>query len=366
MKTLATTLSRGNNNFDLIRLLAALAVMFGHSFGIHGGNNLEWGLAFTRRESFGSLAVYAFFLVSGMLVSASYVEKTSPWRFVASRALRIWPGAMVCALFIGLVIGPVFNSDSLSSYFASSTTQCWFLHNITLMGGVSGLNAILPGVFMHNHIQFFVSATVWTLPIELECYVIVLMLGLCGVLTSRLKMPIIVGLLGIAFAYFVHQPPTHFALGGFFTKPLAYSFYPVPFFLLGMLLYTYREHVVLHWLPAIALIVVYLLNRHNSVGFLLLYPAFAYGVLWIASLPFLSVLQPRHDYSYGIYLYGFVVQQSLTAIFPAWSNYMNVALAMPAAALVAAASWHFVERPCLALVRKGERLRPMQQLAKAA
>jgi peptidoglycan/LPS O-acetylase OafA/YrhL len=164
----------------------------------------------------------------------------------------------------------------------------------------------------------------------------------------------------------VHHPPTHLTLAGFFTKPSVYSFYPVPFFLLGMLLYTYREHVLLHLLPMIALVVLYLLNRHNSVGAVLLYPAFAYGVLWIASLPSLSVLRPKHDYSYGIYLYGFVVQQSLTAVFPAWSNYANVALAMPTAALVAAASWHFVERPCLALVRKGERLRPVQQLATAA
>jgi peptidoglycan/LPS O-acetylase OafA/YrhL len=362
VKSLAETLVRGKNNFDLIRLLAALAVMFGHSFGIRGGDNFEWMLQFTHRESFGSLAVYAFFLVSGLLVSASYVKQAAPLRFVALRALRIWPAAVVCALVIGLFVGPIFTIATPAAYFANDFTQQWLLHNITLLGHVGGP---LPGVFMHNHLGSLVNATAWTLPVELQCYVIVLVLGLFGVLTSRTGIAIAIGLLSVAFAYVVSHPSAHITLGSFFLLPIAYSFYPVPFFFLGMLLFTFRDRVKLHWAPAVLGTVAYLAFRNNEIGKFLLYPVFAYGVLWVASLRCLFPFQPRHDYSYGIYLYGFVVQQALTDIFPSWSNYLNVLIAIPITVLLAAISWHLVERPCLEVLRRAQVPVPLRSRAVA-
>lgn len=347
--TLDSILKKGNNNFDLVRLLAALAVMFGHSFGIRGGENREWMLWLTHRESFGSLAVYAFFLISGMLVSSSYARQPSPTQFVILRAARIWPGAIVCALMIGLLIGPTFTWISWRDYFANEYTQRWLIHNVTLIGPVGGL---LPGVFPHNHLAAFTNATVWTLPVELECYVIVLMLGLMGALKSKRRMSVAIVALTAAFFYFTAHRPDHFTLGHFFTMPMAYSFYPVPFFFLGMLLYTFRTRIKIHGALAATLVTAYLVERNNNGGALLLYPAFAYGVLWVASSPWLLKYQPRHDYSYGIYLYGFVVQQMLTDVFPDWSNYLNVIVAAPIAVLVAALSWHFVELPCLQLARR--------------
>ncbi|QNK02737.1 acyltransferase family protein [Dyella telluris] len=134
--------------------------------------------------------------------------------------------------------------------------------------------------------------------------------------------------------------------------PIAYSFYPVPYFFLGMLFFAFRDRVKLHWAPAVFGLLAYISLRNNEYGQLLLYPALAYGVLWVASLRCLSVLQPRHDYSYGIYLYGFVIQQALTAIFPSWSNHLNMVLAIPITVLLAAMSWHLVERPCLEVLRR--------------
>lgn len=349
MKTLAETLKRGSNNFDLVRLLAAVAVMFGHSFGIRGNSDPEWMLWFTHRESFGSMAVYGFFLISGLLVSASYVNQNSPVRFSVIRAARIWPAAITCALVIGLLVGPAFSSLSPAEYYSNEYTQRWLIHNTTLLGGVGGM---LPGVFMHNRFASFVNATVWTLPIELECYVVVLGLGLLRLLESRIAMTIAISLLSAMFFYFVRHPPTHLTLGHFFTLPIAYSFYPVPFFFLGMLLYAFRDRVKLHWLPAALALSAYVACRDRPIGAILLYPAFAYSLLWFSSWGYLRKFQPRHDYSYGIYLYGFVVQQALTALFPTWSNYANVVLAIPITVVVAALSWHLVERPCLRLARR--------------
>lgn len=346
MKTLSETLARDSNNFNLIRLCAALAVMVGHSYGICGGNSDELVWHFTHRESFGSMAVYAFFLISGLLVSASYARQSSSLRFVGLRAARIWPGAIVCALFTALVVGPLFTSVSLADYFSSSATHRWLVQNMSLIGHLGGP---LPGVFDRNPLAIFVNGPVWTLPIELECYAIVLIAGLLGLgANSRRGTLLVVAVVGMIFWHFVKHPPVHITLGGFFFRAILYSFYPVPFFLLGMLLYPFREWVVLHWLPALSLLGIYVALRFTTVGAILLYPAFAYGLLWVASIRRLRWLKPKYDYSYGIYLYGFVIQQGVEAVNPGLNNYVSVAIAMPITVMLAALSWHFVEQPCLA------------------
>lgn len=348
MKSLSKILDRGGNNFDLIRLAAALAVMLGHSYGI-AGIEYEPSLAFTHRETSSGLAVYAFFLISGILVSASFAKQSSLIRFLGLRALRIWPGAIVCALFIALVVGPVFNSLSVAAYFSTSQVSHWLIRNAFLIGEIGGT---LPGVFPDNRFKFMVNPTVWTLPVELGCYLVAMVAGMLGAIGSKRGMVIFIGLAGIAFAYFAMHPPGHVMLKNFFVIMLMYSFYPVPFFLLGMLLYGFREKVPLHWLPAVLLLGAYTLFRFTPAGGILLYPAFAYGVLWVASAQSLRRLQPKHDYSYGIYLYGFVSQQMVASMCPKLNNYVSLLVAILIAVGLAALSWHFVERPCLSLLRR--------------
>ena len=349
MKTLSETLERGNNNFDLIRLIAALAVMLGHSYGLQAGSKMESMLVFTHRESFGSLAVYGFFLISGMLVSASFFKQPSPMRFVSLRALRIWPGAIVCALFIGLIVGPLFSRLTVFDYFANTQTLLWLLQNTTLIGHVGG---VLPGLFESSVLKGFANATVWTLPVELNCYVIVLLVGMAGVIGSKRRTLIAVGLAAAIFAMFANHPPAFLPMGSFFMLPLAYSFYPVPFFLLGMLLYAYRENIRLSWIPSVLLAVAYVVFRFSVISTILLYPAFAYGLLWLASANFLKRLKPKHDYSYGIYLYGFVIQQIVASVYPSLNNYLAFLISVPVTVALAAASWHWVEHPCLSVYRR--------------
>lgn len=348
MSRLSETLVRGNNNFDLIRLIAALAVMLGHSYGLQA-MKMEPVLWFTHLESFGSLAVYAFFMISGMLVSASFANQSSVWRFVGLRVLRIWPGAMACAVFIVLAVGPIFSAAPVFAFLSDPQTARWLFHNALLVDPVGGP---LPQLFEMNHFRSLVNATVWTLPVELKCYVIVLLAGLLGCIGSRRRTLAVVALVGVVFALFANHPPKYVSLGDFFILPIAYSFYPVPFFLLGMLLYAFRDRVVIDWRPALVLLVAYVLLRHSRFAPILLYPAFAYGVLWLGATPMLRQLVPRHDYSYGIYLYGFVVQQSLSGLHPTMNNYLSLLFAVPITVVLAALSWHLVERPCMASFRR--------------
>lgn len=346
MYLLSDTLKRGNNNFDLIRLSASLAVMLGHSYGIQGGG-FESMLMFTHLESFGSLAVYAFFLISGMLVSASFAKRPRILPFVAARAARIWPGVIVCGAFIAFVVGPIFSTLSLGAYFDRPEIYRWFVHNASLVGRLGGP---LPGLFADHHAQSMVNATVWTLPVELQCYLLVLLAGATGLMMLRWGLPVFGILSGSAFAYFVAHPVNVGFLKNFFIMAPAYSFYPVPFFLLGMVLYGLRDEVKISGKLAFVFLTGAVLLRYSPPGTIFFYLFFAYGLLWFSSARIFLPLRPKHDYSYGIYLYGFVVQQMFASFFPDMNNYASLLFTIPVTIAAAAVSWHLVEHPVLRLV----------------
>ena len=349
MYVLSDTLKRGNNNFDLIRLFAALAVMLGHSYGIQGAVGFEAMILLTHLESFGSLAVYAFFMISGMLVSASYAANPRIGPFVVARAARIWPAVIVCSAVIAFVIGPVFAPGTLSAYISNAEVYRWFAHNASLIGRVGGR---LAGLFGDNHAKFLVNATAWTLPVELKCYVLVLLAGLMGLMGSRWKLALFVVVAAGLFAYFIAHPVDSVFFGDVLLLPPAYSFYPVPFFLLGMILYSFRTSVVLSGRLVLVLLTGAVVLRYSRPGTVFFYLLFAYGLLWLSSVRRLLAFRPKHDYSYGIYLYGFVVQQSFAALFPNTNNFVSLAFTVPVAAAFAAFSWHVVERPALRWARK--------------
>jgi peptidoglycan/LPS O-acetylase OafA/YrhL len=77
----------------------------------------------------------------------------------------------------------------------------------------------------------------------------------------------------------------------------------------------------------------------------------AYLVLVAAYHPWLSwpAFNRIGDYSYGVYVYAFPIQQTLVERIPLIEPLPLFALALPATLAVAALSWHFVEAPALGL-----------------
>ncbi|WP_199541450.1 acyltransferase family protein [Paraburkholderia kururiensis] len=342
------TLRRGNN-FDLVRLLAAVAVVYCHSFLMQPGDSAtDPATATLGFDSFGALGVYAFFLMSGMLVTASFVRQRSILRFVALRVARIWPAVAVGSLVVVLVLGPLFTTLPLSTYFGSRAT--WInLDNFRTIVLKEGW--VLPGVFEHNRFAHDICAPLWTLPIEVRCYLIVLVTGTLGLLTSRrgTLVALAIGLLG--FVLRIHVHPFHIGMRDFSVKAGGYSFWPELFFMFGMLLYAWRAAVRLDGRVALGLVALYLALHHSEAAQPLFYLAFVYGVLWMATTPMLRRLVPRNDYSYGIYIYGFVVQQCVANLAPHLDHLTAVLIAAPFILVCAALSWHGVERPALRWVR---------------
>ena len=140
--------SRNGNNFDLVRLFAAIAVVYGHSYMLQAPDGTtDWVQATLGFDGFGALGVYAFFLLSGMLVTASFDRQRSVPRFVALRIARIWPAVAGGSLVTIFVIGPLFTTLPLREYFASGMT--WAnLDNFSTIVLKAGW--VVPGVFEHN------------------------------------------------------------------------------------------------------------------------------------------------------------------------------------------------------------------------
>jgi peptidoglycan/LPS O-acetylase OafA/YrhL len=149
----------------------------------------------------------------------------------------------------------------------------------------------------------------------------------------------------------VRFAPFELSLRDFSEKAGGYSFWPELFFMGGMLLYSWRDRVHINGLAATAFLMIFLVFRDTAAAQPLFYVTFVYGVLWAGSTPALRRFVPRNDYSFGIYIYGFMMQQSVASVAPHLNHVQATLVAAPFILLCAAASWHFVERPVLAWCR---------------
>lgn len=350
MRTLSDALSRGKNNFDLIRLIAAIAVVFGHSYMVQAHTEFHDAVAQALgHDASGALGVFAFFMLSGILISASYDRQRSVPRFLVLRFARIWPALAVCSLLAAFVVGPLFTTSSLSDYFGAPATWFFVAHMLTIL---KGLGWLLPGVFEHNPFPGGVNAAIWTLPLEIKCYAVVLVAGMLGLVGTRRGMTLAVAVATAGFVYLLQLPPLPVLLADITVLQIGYQFWPVPFFLLGMLLYAWRDVVVMHGAIALALVAAYAGLSDTVVGPALFYIAFAYVVLWAGTTPMLHRFAPRNDYSYGIYVYGFVIQQCLASLAPTLDHWTAFWIVLPIVFACAYVSWHCIEKPALVIGRK--------------
>ncbi len=164
------------NNFDFLRFFAAALVLFAHCYPLVGRKMDEPLTVLTGYEKGGGIAVGIFFVISGYLITASYLNSRSPVSFLTKRALRILPALTVAVLLSAFVIGPMVTSWRLDNYLTSAKT--WeYLKNILLITEYE-----LPGVFNQNVYPDVVNGSLWTLPLEVMMYMGVLALGLVGFL----------------------------------------------------------------------------------------------------------------------------------------------------------------------------------------
>ncbi len=348
-RKLADVLDARENNFDILRLIAALGVMFGHSFWIQPAQgHPEPLLNYLGFEYSGSLSVYTFFFISGMLVTASYDRQRSAWTFLALRLARIYPALLACVLISAFVLYPALTSGSRLHALTAAATTTYVIHTAGLF-----LTPIwtLPDLFEHNAIKGALNLSLWTLALEAKCYLLVLLFGLSGLLKRWWLTLLGAAAASLIFAYLLHIHYGPARDQGFFIMPPGYSFYPTIFFLLGMAAFAARNHIYCHGTLAATSIGVFMLLRETHACQASMYIALCCTILWFVSTPLLSRIKLKADFSYGIYLWAYPVQQLVESIFPHGDNYLGLAMSIPICVTLAAMSWFAIEKPVMKLAR---------------
>jgi len=344
------------NNFDALRLLAAISVIFSHSFLIaEGAQDNEWLIRLTGNQSIlGLTGVFVFFAISGFLVTQSFEQTPNLLHYLAKRGLRIFPGLFGATLVSAFVLGPLVTTLPLGVYLSRSEPYEYVLGNTLLDQTVHEL----PGVsFVDNPVGLEINGSLWTLRLEFTMYLMVLALGLLRLLTARVALLLIA--FGIASLHFGMLDALE--KWGWFFQLLSGWGSLVGFFAAGMLLYKWPYTRVFDGriaLLALAGLVLSVPLRQ----FITLFPVFGcYLALWLALTPRLPVIPAARfgDLSYGLYIYGWPAEQMVMWLSGGRAAWWQVFLtALPAAATLAFLSWHLVERPMLRLKPSSRRAAP--------
>jgi peptidoglycan/LPS O-acetylase OafA/YrhL len=338
IRTLADGLKSRKDNFLLLRFIAASMVIYGHGSAITGGpGRAEFFVWMGWGTYSGDIAVDIFFIVSGFMITGSYLRRQHLGDFLWARVLRIFPAFLFCLVLSAYVLGPLITDLSMAGYLHMPELAHYVLQNAKLQ---TTMDWTLPGVFAGNPKNATINGAIWTLPAEFRMYLWIAILGVIGTLSRRwLVSAIIVIFFGIGIVYPTQGmgmiPDIYLRLAGMFG--------------LGTLFYIHREHVPVGWPYAAASALAAYLLRHTPI-----YP-FAFG-LAVAQFSFaFAYATPWYgfnrfgDYSYGVYLWGWPMQQVIAHAFPMLSPIRNAALAFPLALVMAVISWHLVERPTLKL-----------------
>jgi peptidoglycan/LPS O-acetylase OafA/YrhL len=322
-----------DNNFDVLRLLAAWAVLVSHSFALVGRDEPLHQLGSTL----GNVGVLIFFAVSGLLIRRSWEYDPSPRDFWIKRGLRLLPALAVVSLVTAFVLGPLVTSVSLGTYFSSWQTWIYPVR-ITLL---VPFGAGLPGVFEDNVYAGAVNGPLWSLPVEVFAYLGLALLGMSRLLSRRW---LLVGLsvLGLAWAA-VWVPHTSESVG---------AIYVIAAFALGATAYSFKDRIVLAWPVALAMLVACWLAGlgPTSLRVVVWTVCAVYLCYWFAyALPPTGRRLTRFgDASYGVYIWAWPVQQTLIEQFDGdVSPWVVILLATPLVWILAMISWHLIEQPAL-------------------
>ncbi|MDB5510950.1 MAG: acyltransferase 3, partial [Enterovirga sp.] len=302
----------------------------------------------------GEHAVNGFFAISGFLVTMSFCRRG--WRdYVLARALRIAPGLIAATAVVALGFGLLLTRLPAGDYLRDP--GLWRFVGSTL--GTFKSNTVLPGVFADNPFRMPMG-TVWTLKYEVLCYGGVLLAGIAGALRGRWPALLVAGGLLVALIALdaaVGSPP----------KGVETAL-RLPFlFAAGAALYLWRDRVPASPALALGLIATAGLASASPLYRGLLFAAEAYGVIWLALWP--ALVRPtfdlRQDLSYGVYLYGWPIQQGLRQVWPGGEAWTLLAPSLGLALAAGWLSWNLVERPALALKARalGRRIKTIEPAA---
>ena len=308
-----------SRNLDLLRLVLASGVIVSHAWPLSLGPGTAEPLEHLTGHSLGGWAIGVFFFISGLLIAAS-AERKPPSRFWVARVRRIVPG-LGAALFVTLALA--FASGSTAGLHE---TTSWFFRALTL----ASIEHRLTDAFATNPYPEVVNGPLWSLFYEVLAY------GICAAFVwmgGARNAKTVWALLTLAAATCLVQEELPGRAATF--APLFASF------ALGMAVYVWRDRIELR-----PIMIALLLGLASIVP-----EALALGVAGFA-LAMLALSAPvvalSNDVSYGMYIYGWPIAQTVVVVLPGISPVPLAVLSLLATYPIAFLSWQFVERPGLA------------------
>jgi peptidoglycan/LPS O-acetylase OafA/YrhL len=334
-----------DNNFNLIRLMAALSVIFSHSVAVLGLPSSREFFFDHLGLSLAEMAVDVFFVTSGFLVTGSLVNRGNLIGYLWARALRIYPAIWAMLILTVFALAPALTALPLADYFASPKTHEYFVKCATLIGGV---RYSLPGVFETIPLHGEFNGSLWTLPIELRLYAY---LG-AGWLALALAPSFRVRALSLALPIAAAAVLLTILRGRLLGAPFNVADTRIFMFLYGSTLYLWRDKVPVAPVILFASLASLLVASVDQRAFFIVYVlCLAPLVLHLAYLPKGRVrgFNDWGDWSYGVYIYAFPIQQTLAFLFPAMPLIAMIAGSSAITLGIAALSWTLIERRALAL-----------------
>jgi peptidoglycan/LPS O-acetylase OafA/YrhL len=334
-----------DNNFNLIRISAAYAVLVTHSFAVAVGRGNE-PFRETLGITIGVIAVDVFFVASGFLVTASLLRRKSTIEFICARALRIYPALFMMLFLTVAVLGPFFTTVPFTSYITDWMPYKYFLKCFTLFTGVS---QTLPGVFENNPFKDFVNLPLWTLPRELKMYAILAFTWLILRVIPKyrvkiFKITIVLSAIMIGLLFFLST----LGIAGVDSRFFRLYF----MFFTGSAFYILKERIILSHVVFYAFLAALLLSMLNKHVFIVIYQVtIAYLLFFVAYVPsgVIRAYNKLGDYSYGVYIYAFPVQQSIAALIPGVSALSMIIISSLVTMIFSVLSWHLIEKHTLKL-----------------
>jgi len=335
--SLAAVYDRRRNNFDVLRFGLATAVIWSHCYAL-AGRSMDPVFALTGQIDAGSLAVEAFFVLSGFLITQSWDGDPDLRSFATKRTLRLVPALVAALVFGTLVVGPLATTVPVSEYLQAGSTWAHF-------GGVAlHRHLASPLLFPDNPVPNQLNASLWSLRYEILCYAVV---ALVGARVSARWSFVSPAIMGGALA-------AHALLAGLGANPggVAITFARlVAAFFAGSALYALRRRVPFS--PLLAAGAAAALAAAALIGGLrFVFPlAGAYLLLFLACWPALPLqgFGRYGDFSYGLYVFAYPLQQWIVqAAGTSISMPVFFAAAFSATLVLAVLSWRFIEAPSLA------------------
>ena len=329
--------TREANNFDFLRFISSIFVLLSHSYSLIGKDDAELlMLASNHTYHFSSLGLICFFVISGYLVSQSLFSSPSVLNYAWKRFLRIVPGLCGVILFSMFVIGPAFTAYSIPDYFLSLNTYTYFRNILFILP----YQWELPGLFINNP-EKSVNGSLWTLTLEGRLYILLALFYLLYLFRRKLILTVVFFLLVILSPWF----------SLFFGATSPFAFYFALYFFAGVVAALYKEKIRYNkWLFLLSLSIIILRCFSDAVN-PLLFIAFPYLILFVAQLRSrLNHFGHYGDFSYGMFLYGFPIQQSIIqftngTIAIGEMIVLSIILTLPFAIL----SWKWIESRALKL-----------------